>query len=205
MKNQEIRVFFWGSYIFWRKTETEVLKNHILTAPRNASYLGHRTQNEMIIIIVNAIRFMTFWKLKCTELWWTKPVTFLTQTKLLVIRYVQKGTSETQERLFSLVTAEQKTGEALETLLLKVLQDSTLSLNNIVGECYDGGSNFAAAVRGVQNRIREKKWKRDFYTLLFPCLNRAAVNSLNHKNFPKLASFSLFQSLFFFSKKLATG
>jgi len=75
----------------------------------------------------------------------------------LVIRYVHKGTSETQERLLSLVTAEQKTGEALETLLLEVLKDgTTLSLNNIVGECYDGGFDFAAAVKGMQNRIREK-------------------------------------------------
>ena len=33
-----------------------VLKEHILTAPRNATYLSHGTQNEMIGIIGDAIK-----------------------------------------------------------------------------------------------------------------------------------------------------
>jgi len=129
-------------------------------------------------------------------------VTFLTQTKLLVIRYVHKGTSETQERLLSLVTAEQKTGEALETLLLEVLKDSTLSLNNFVVECYDGGSNFAAAVNGVQNRIREKKNESVIFTHCFShSLNHAAVNSLNHKNLSEARQFfSILELLVVFIK-----
>jgi len=41
---------------FLAENGNEVLNNHLLTAPRNATYLGHRAQNEMIIIIGNAVR-----------------------------------------------------------------------------------------------------------------------------------------------------
>lgn len=48
------------------------------------------------------------------------------------------------------------TGEALANKLLDVLSDLGLSVDQLVGQGYDGGSNMRGDIKGVQARIKER-------------------------------------------------
>ena len=76
----------------------------------------------------------------------------------IFVRFVtfQDGLATVEERLLAVVTADGKTGKELEVLLLGVLEKYQLDLDDVVGHCYDGGSNLAAGFRGVQGRILQK-------------------------------------------------
>ena len=94
---------------------------------------------------------------------------------IVVIRFVNKETSQIEERLLTLVTADEKTGESLEALLLSVLETHNLSVSNIVGQGYDGGSNLAGIFEGVQARILAKNKVAMFIHCFAHSLNRALV------------------------------
>ena len=55
-----------------------------------------------------------------------------------------------------MVEAASSTGDALSTKLLDVLEELGLSLDQLVGQGYDGGSNMRGDVQGVQGRIKAK-------------------------------------------------
>lgn len=169
------------------------LKEHLLNAPRNARYISHRIQNEMIRIIGDAIKNEIIGKISEAKIFTimmdeTRDLSHRDQV-IVVIRFVNKQTSQIEERLLTLVTADEKTGESLEALLLSVLETHNLSVSNIVGQGYDGGSNFAGIFEGVQARILAKNEVAMFIHCFAHSLNRAVVNSMNHKSIPEARNF----------------
>jgi len=58
-------------------------------------------------------------------------------------------------------------------LLAFCLQKRDLSVNNVVGQGYDGGSNMRGAAKGVQARIRELNPMATFVHCYAHNLNRA--------------------------------
>ena len=68
-------------------------------------------------------------------------------------------------------------GEALAGVLLDSLQKHDLSVHNVVGQGYDGGSNMRGAAKGVQERIRQLSPAAMFVHCHAHNLNRALVNA----------------------------
>jgi len=108
---------------------------------------------------------------------------------IVVIRYVEKGTSTVQERLLALVGTHTTTGEALENLLVSTLERSNINIAYNVGQCYDGGSNLSRAYEGVQFKIRQRNENAIFVQCFAHSLNRAVVNAMNHKSIPGSRNF----------------
>jgi len=108
---------------------------------------------------------------------------------IVVARFVEKGTAKVQERMLALVATHSTTGEALESFLLSVLEKCGLDVENLVGQCYDGGSNLSGVFEGVQARILEKNALAVFTHCFAHSLNRAVVNAMNHKDIPEPRNF----------------
>ena len=111
-----------------------VLKQHLSTAPRNATYLGHRSQNEMITIIGNSIkaeilRQVREAKIFCFMVDETRDLAHLDQL-IIVAGYMKKGATVIQERLIGLLNVHEKTGKALENIVLSFLTENNLSVSN---------------------------------------------------------------------------
>jgi len=68
-------------------------------------------------------------------------------------------------------------GESLAGVLLDSLQKHDLSVHNVVGQGYDGGSNMRGAAKGVQARIRQLNPAAMFVHCHAHNLNRALVNA----------------------------
>jgi len=97
-----------------------VLKQHLSTAPRNATYLGHRSQNEMITIIGNSIkaeilRQVREAKIFCFMVDETRDLAHLDQL-IIVARYIKKGATVIQERLIGLLNVHKKREKLWKTL-----------------------------------------------------------------------------------------
>lgn len=81
----------------------------------------------------------------------------------------------------SIVTTGSTTGESLTSLLLEVLNKHDLDVAAIVGQGYDGGSNMASAVKGVQGRVRQLNHNALFTHCSSHDLNRALINAVSTK------------------------
>jgi len=96
------------------------------------------------------------------------------------VRYVNEpgdGSVQIEERLLALVDTAETTGEALASLLIESLRKHKLSVQNVVGKGYDGGSNMRGACKGVQARIKELNPTALFTHCFAHNLNRALVNA----------------------------
>jgi len=130
----------------------KVLHEHLRTAPKNATYLSHQSQNEMITIVgeIETLRQVREARKFVIMLDETKDLSHTDQVSVYV-RYVRfdGGVTKIEERLLAIVAANRKTGEVLEALLLNILEKYNLNIDDIVGQCYDGGSNLAGVYKGV--------------------------------------------------------
>ena len=173
-----------------------VLKRHLETCPRNAQYTSNRIQNDMIYTVGKAVKTRIVNMVKDAKIFTvmmheTGDSSHQDQVVIVArfVRRLENGKVKTEVRLLRLVPALLKTGEALEALLLTALEQVGLSVMNIIAQCYDGGINFAGVFKGVQARIRAKN-PLAIFTHCFPhSLNRAAVNSMNHKDIPSAREF----------------
>lgn len=173
----------------------EVLKNHLDTAAKNATYLSPTVQNEMIGVVGKAIKESvikrvqeaTFYSLMMDE---TTDLSHQEQVSIMV-RYVACSQEQVtiEERLLCLVATTETTGEALAGLLLGAIESSGLDLSLVVGQGYDGGSSMRSEHKGVQARIKEKNPRAMFIHCYAHSLNRVLVNSLNHKSIPEARDF----------------
>lgn len=176
-----------------------LLKDHLLSAPLNATYLSPTIQNQMISIVGDRVRRKVKKLLAdafCFSIMMdeTRDTSHVDQV-VIVLRFVRRvfvdGVRKViiEERMFGLVAAFLKTGEALTGLVLKFFEEQTLFLDQVVGQCYDGGSNFSGIYKGVQARIRELNPLAIFSHCFAHSLNRVCVNAMNHKTIPGARNF----------------
>jgi len=164
----------------------KILADHLSESAANATYLAPQSQNEMISIvgeeiqqeIVRRTTAATVFSVMMDE---TTDVSHKEQVAVFV-RYINESTSDErgmqiEERLLALVDTAETTGEALASLLIETLQKHQLSIGNVVGQGYDGGSNMRGASKGVQARIKELNPMALFTHCFAHNLNRALVNA----------------------------
>jgi Domain of unknown function (DUF4371)/hAT family C-terminal dimerisation region len=163
-----------------------ILNDHLQHMSANATYLSSTIQNDMIDVIGNAILTIVIANVKKARIYSilmdeTTDNSHCEQVSIMV-RFVDVDAVDVDkvvcERLIGVVRADATTGEALTKLLLDVLDKVNLSVNDVVGQGYDGGANMRGSAKGVQARIKELN-PRAMYTHCFAhCLNRALVNAV---------------------------
>lgn len=101
------------------------------------------------------------------------------------------------ESFIDFISSNDKTGEALTTVILKKLENDGLELENCKGQGYDNGSNMSGAYRGVQARILQKNAEAIFVPCAAHSLNLVGSN-VAEKNQPAKLILGQIQNLFAF-------
>ena len=145
--------------VHFRASTDPVLAEHLLTAPRNATYTSKTIQNELIAVvgkalreeILDAIRNATYFAILADEV---TDCSNLEQLSI-AIRFVDPDRKEIREEFLDFVTVDRITGEVLATAILSQLDAWDIDVSKCRGQAYDGASNMSSSRAGVQGRISE--------------------------------------------------
>ena len=136
----------------YRAIGDEELRKSITNAPKNLLLTSWRVQNELIHMCGQAIQEDIVTEVKDSGVF--SVIADETTDKgvreqlAIVIRYVSsKGT--VREDLISLLNPTETTGSALADAILGSIQDIGLSVEQLRGQGYDGGSNMSGRMKGV--------------------------------------------------------
>jgi len=168
--------------------DTDLL-NHLETAPKNCTMISPQIQNEVIEAIgsviekkiVERIKSSKFYSILCDE-----TTDLSTEEQMTVcIRYVDLTNCVIQEDFLGFVKMTSTTGVSIKNAIKQKLEELGLSLDNLRGQGYDGGSNMAGKNNGVQALILNEQ-PLAFYTHCFShslnlCITKACeVSSIKH-------------------------
>lgn len=134
-----------------------VLRDWLENHPKNVSWLSPDIQNELLHLlsvellakIVDEFRGKCF-SILCDE------VSDRANSELvsIVIRYVTNS-GTVREVLVGLVKVENTTSENLYSIIVSKLHELYISVDDLVGQCFDGASNMAGRYSGVQARLKQ--------------------------------------------------
>lgn len=116
-----------------------VVQRHLMEGPRNASYLGHATQNEILEIMAGLVR-QKIQSEVCNARFYTlivdesKDISKKEQMAV-VLRYVHSGVIH--ERFIEYVHASKLDAASLTSYILHVLSELQLDIQLCVSQCYD--------------------------------------------------------------------
>ena len=137
----------------------ELLHKH-LNSPsmRNASYLSHRSQNEILEVlvqhmilrdIIDEVKQADFYAILADE------ITSHNQEYLaLCVRFVAKNKA-VREEFLGFLKLNRITGQEIAGTIIKFLQEQGIPLNQMRGQGYDGAANMSSERVGVQKRIQD--------------------------------------------------
>ena len=142
--------------INFRSETDEQLKKHLELAPRNAKYISHRIQNELIHLCGQQIQGQILMECRqadyfsilldeTTDVSVTEQVTF-------VLLYIDRS-GVRQEQFVTFADTHNTTGETLYLLICEKLKEWNLDKNKVVGLGFDGASNMSGKIKGVQGRF----------------------------------------------------
>ncbi|CAM4898587.1 unnamed protein product [Rotaria socialis] len=137
-----------------RSLDNPLIKKNLNTL----KFTDHKIQNEIIELlqqkiltkILNECRRAKYYSVMNDE---TTDISCHEQVSS-VIRYVDDKLN-VFEKFVGFERTASMTGEALCALLIKWLSKLDLKLENLVGQCYDGGSNMRGEYQGVSARLRQ--------------------------------------------------
>ena len=160
-----------------------VLKEHLETAPKNATLISKTTQNDLIDCcgelilqkIVDRVKSGRYFTIIADETTDESTCEQLT----LCIRYLDMQSYTVREDFIGFVNVNNLTGEGLTNTILTMLSNIGLSLQDLRGQAYDGGSNMAAKYRGVQARILTLQPLAMYSHCANHCLNLAISKACN--------------------------
>lgn len=139
------------------RSETDIaLRDHLAHAPRNATYISHRVQNELTTIcgkeiqnrILDDCRSAKYFSIVMDE---TTDISVKEQVSLVLVFVSQDGVRH--EEFVSFDETQSTTGEALYNHICDKLGEFHLDKNNVVGLGFDGAANMSGKVKGVQARF----------------------------------------------------
>ena len=162
----------------------KVLANHLATAPANARYTSHETQNEIIDMCgaliredivrdANASDEFAILADETTDISGTEQMSLgvrFTETKC--------GMPYVREEFLGFVPVEDRTAEGIASQILSVCEEYGLNLDKLIGQGYDGCSAMAGKEGGVQAIIRRQYPKALFVHCSSHRLN-LVINDVN--------------------------
>uniref|UniRef100_A0A3B3RLL1 TTF-type domain-containing protein n=1 Tax=Paramormyrops kingsleyae TaxID=1676925 RepID=A0A3B3RLL1_9TELE len=168
-----------------------------MTSQRNATYLGHATQNEIIDCLAEMVRTSIISEVVQSEAFsiLTKDLSKKEQMSF-VIRYYYNGS--VCESFLAFEAAERLDAAALSQKIVQILQKYGLDYkNHLVGQAYDGASVMSGKNTGVQARFKAEAPLAFYVHCNAHCLNLVLVDSV--KCIPgAYCFFSLLQKLYVF-------
>lgn len=135
----------------------EILRNHLETASKNATYISKTVQNElieccrkvMISKIIQQVKESKYFTIIADE---TTDISVIEQMSLC-LRYVDLKKVEIKERFIKFIQVDDLTGGNLSKVLLDEIGKLGLDVANCRGQAYDGCANMKGHISGVQARI----------------------------------------------------
>ncbi|XP_031121002.1 uncharacterized protein LOC116024254 [Ipomoea triloba] len=151
-----------------------IIQEHVLRVKNHDihhHYLGHRIQNELILMLATAVKTKVLKKIKEAKYFsvildCTPDVSHQEQMSL-ILRCVDISTYpiKIEEFFLEFLVVNDTTGQGLFEVLQNVLISLDLDIDNVRGQGYDNGSNMRGRHQGVQKRLLDVN-RRAFYT---PC------------------------------------
>ncbi|XP_022007318.1 zinc finger MYM-type protein 1-like [Helianthus annuus] len=151
-----------------------VIKEHVrrITSDNiHVHYLGHKIQNEIIVMLADEIKKELIKNIKeakyysiildCT------PDSSHKEQMTIIARYVKFSSNSiiVKESFLGFLNANDTTGKGLFDVTYAELQNLGLEIDNMRGQGYDNGANMKGSHQGVQKRFLKEN-PRAFYT---PC------------------------------------
>ena len=148
--------------------EDTVLNDHI-SKPllKNATYIHHRSQNEMVAVIgkyiiqqdiINEVKEAKIHTILCDEVTSSND-----DIMSLCIRFVD-AEKQIREEFIDFIHVERITGEVLFEAVVNFYKRNDIHLEDLRGQCYDGATNMSAVKKGLSGRALEVNPKA-LYTL----------------------------------------
>ena len=160
-----------------------ILKEHLSTAPKNATYMSPDIQNQVIQVLGDHMLhkiLINVKEAKCFSVI-TDEVTDSSNKEQLavVLRYVNPTDNCIREDLVSFLECNGGiSGQALAKMLLDFLTKHDLDPNNLRGQAYDGAGNMAGRVNGTAVRIMSSFPLAIYVHCASHCLNLAVIASV---------------------------
>lgn len=168
---------------FRQESGDKVLEEHLRTAPKNAKYISHEIQNEIIQTcattlrneLIKNINENDFFSILADE---TMDISGTEQLSL-GIRYFDRKEKVVKEDFLGFTPLNHGLGaEAIANAITGTLTSWGLNLERAVGQGYDGCSTMAGDISGVQKRISDEFPMARFFHCASHRLN-LAINDLS--------------------------
>ena len=149
---------------------------------KNATYIRHRSQNEMIEVIgkhiiqqdlIDEIKAAKFHTLICD-----KVTSSNDEVLSLCVCFVDSKKQIREE----FIDVDRITGEVLFDTIGKFYERSNLDLMDLRGQCYDGASNMSGIKKGLAGRILEGNPKAVYSHCASHILNLSIVSACKKNN-----------------------
>lgn len=177
----------------------ETVRKRLEEGPRNATFLGHAIQNELLAVMARMvmekiqaeIHEAKYYTIIADE---TKDISKKEQLSI-VLRYVHQG--RIHERFVGYIHATQLNATALSEYILQIISEMQLDIKDGVSQCYDGASVMSGKCAGVSAKILEKNAKAVYIHCCAHRLNLALVDMV--KAIPAAEDFfCMLQALYVF-------
>ena len=133
----------------------QILKHHLETAPRNATYVSKTIQNEMITTVGAIIVSHRKSGIANIFLLSNKAADISNKENLsVVIRFIDSTKKVREEFVGFYLCEDGTTGAAIKDLITGAVADLGLSMDDCHGQCYDGAGNMSGRFNGASSLIR---------------------------------------------------
>lgn len=173
----------------------ESLKMHSSNYNRNSSMISKNVQNKVIECAGNDIKTHFFFPILCDK------TADVSSKELLTIcaRYIDLKSCTTQEEFLGFVELKSTTSEAIKSAIEEEMLKLDLSYDYLCVQGYDGDSNMAGHLSGVQTLITKQQISSSIYPLHQPffdlCITKTGDIPVIRNMMGTVASISTFVSV----------
>lgn len=193
---------FWALLHFRISAGDTVLRDHIATARRNATYTSSCIQNQILDVLGNTVtqKIVARVKQACYYTVIADEVTDCSNKEQLaiVLRYLDTSNNLIHEDFVSFIECDSGiTGSALSEKILSFLSSHQLDLSKLRGQAYDGAGNMSGSLKGTAALISKEYPLALYLHCASHCLNLAVVKSLEDRNIGNMLGIVNRVSIFF--------